>query len=53
MRRFSASPSTKITPFAKNKLAFVVVACPETTLIDSTEFYQPIVTPFELEIALK
>ncbi|KAI9332361.1 putative diphthamide synthesis protein-domain-containing protein [Obelidium mucronatum] len=31
---------------------FVLVACPENTLVDSKEFMQPIVTPFELEIAL-
>lgn len=31
---------------------FVHVACSENTLIDSKEFYQPIVTPFEVEIAL-
>lgn len=30
---------------------FVLVACPENSLLDSKEFYQPIVTPFELEIA--
>lgn len=30
---------------------FVLVACPENTLIDSKEFYKPIVTPFEMEIA--
>ncbi|KAI8608632.1 putative diphthamide synthesis protein-domain-containing protein [Chytriomyces sp. MP71] len=32
--------------------AFVLVACPENTLVDSREFMQPIVTPFELEMAL-
>jgi diphthamide biosynthesis protein 2 len=31
---------------------FVYVACPENSLIDSREFYRPIVTPYELEIAL-
>ncbi|KAJ2933771.1 hypothetical protein H1R20_g3326, partial [Candolleomyces eurysporus] len=31
---------------------YVLVACPENSLIDAKEFYQPIVTPFELEIAL-
>jgi len=30
---------------------FVLVACPENSLIDSQEFYKPIITPFELEIA--
>ncbi|KAJ3208010.1 Diphthamide biosynthesis protein 2 [Entophlyctis luteolus] len=32
--------------------AFVLVACPENTLVDSRDFMQPIVTPFELELAL-
>ncbi|ORX92879.1 diphthamide biosynthesis protein [Basidiobolus meristosporus CBS 931.73] len=31
---------------------YVLVACPENSLIDSKEFYRPVVTPFELEIAL-
>ncbi|KAI9331137.1 diphthamide biosynthesis protein 2 [Pilaira anomala] len=31
---------------------YVLVSCPENSLIDSKEFYRPIVTPFELEIAL-
>ncbi|CAG8792687.1 19317_t:CDS:10, partial [Dentiscutata erythropus] len=31
---------------------FVLVSCPENCLLDSKEFYRPIVTPFELEIAL-
>ncbi|CAE6424751.1 unnamed protein product [Rhizoctonia solani] len=31
---------------------YVLVACPENSVIDSKEFYRPIVTPFELEIAL-
>eukprot|EP00299_Pterocystis_sp_00344_P010732 c4879_g1_i1.p1 GENE.c4879_g1_i1~~c4879_g1_i1.p1 ORF type:complete len:379 (-),score=127.98 c4879_g1_i1:110-1246(-) len=31
---------------------FVVVACPLNSLISSKEFYRPIVTPFELRIAL-
>ncbi|KAJ9593395.1 hypothetical protein L9F63_015099 [Diploptera punctata] len=30
---------------------FVLVACPENSLMDSKEFFQPIVTPYELEIA--
>eukprot|EP00112_Aurelia_sp_Birch-Aquarium-sp1_P009642 Seg2100.8 transcript_id=Seg2100.8/GoldUCD/mRNA.D3Y31 product="hypothetical protein" protein_id=Seg2100.8/GoldUCD/D3Y31 len=30
---------------------FVLVACPENSLINSQEFYRPIVTPFEMEIA--
>jgi len=31
---------------------FVLIACPQNSLIDSKEFLKPIVTPFELEIAL-
>ncbi|ORX46325.1 diphthamide biosynthesis protein 2 [Hesseltinella vesiculosa] len=31
---------------------YVLVACPENSLIDSKEFYRPIVTPYELELAL-
>ncbi|KAJ3106627.1 Diphthamide biosynthesis protein 2 [Phlyctochytrium planicorne] len=31
---------------------FVLVACPENLLIDSKEFLKPIVTPFELELAI-
>ncbi|KAI7900874.1 diphthamide biosynthesis protein 2 [Cokeromyces recurvatus] len=31
---------------------YVLVSCPENSLIDSKEFYRPIVTPFELELAL-
>ena len=31
---------------------WVVVGCWESSLIDSKEFYKPIVTPFELELAL-
>ncbi|KAF9444614.1 diphthamide biosynthesis protein [Macrolepiota fuliginosa MF-IS2] len=47
----------KLTP---SKLAnfleiecFVLVACPENSLIEAKEFFKPIVTPFELEVALK
>lgn len=31
---------------------YILVACPENSLIDAKEFYQPIVTPYELEVAL-
>ncbi|KAI8053998.1 putative diphthamide synthesis protein-domain-containing protein [Syncephalis plumigaleata] len=31
---------------------FVLVACPENSLIDGKDFYQPVITPFELELAL-
>ena len=30
---------------------FVLIACPENSLIDSKEFFRPIVTPFEMELA--
>ena len=30
---------------------YVLVACPENTLIDSGEFYHPVVTPYEMEMA--
>lgn len=30
---------------------FVLVACPENSLIDSSEMFQPVVTPFEMELA--
>jgi len=30
---------------------FVLVACPETSFLDSKEFLQPIITPYELELA--
>ncbi|KAI0739403.1 diphthamide biosynthesis protein [Daedaleopsis nitida] len=32
---------------------FVLVACPENSLLDAKEFLRPIVTPYELEIALQ
>ena len=32
---------------------FVLVACPENTLVDSKEFFKPVVTPFEMELAVK
>jgi len=31
---------------------FVLVSCPENSCIDSKEFYKPIITPFELQVAL-
>lgn len=41
----------KLANFAEIEM-FVLVACPENSLIDSKDFLQPIITPFELEIAL-
>ncbi|KAG6839166.1 hypothetical protein C0991_005310, partial [Blastosporella zonata] len=32
---------------------FVLVACPENSVIEAKEFLRPIVTPFELEVALQ
>ncbi|KAF9074276.1 putative diphthamide synthesis protein-domain-containing protein, partial [Rhodocollybia butyracea] len=32
---------------------FVLVACPENSLVDAKDFYRPIITPYELEIALQ
>ncbi|KAI9873142.1 MAG: Diphthamide biosynthesis protein 2, partial [Watsoniomyces obsoletus] len=32
---------------------WVVIGCWESSLIDSREFYKPIITPFELELALR
>lgn len=30
---------------------FVLISCPECMILDSKEFYQPIVTPYEVELA--
>ncbi|RXN17345.1 diphthamide biosynthesis 2 [Labeo rohita] len=30
---------------------YVLVACPENSLLDSSEFYRPVVTPFEMDLA--
>lgn len=30
---------------------FVLVGCPENTLVDSTQYYKPIITPYEMELA--
>ena len=30
---------------------FVLIACPENTLLDSSELYKPVVTPYEMELA--
>ncbi|XP_064415501.1 2-(3-amino-3-carboxypropyl)histidine synthase subunit 2 [Latimeria chalumnae] len=30
---------------------YVLVACPENSLLDCSEFYRPVVTPYEMEIA--
>ncbi|CAK4077951.1 unnamed protein product [Aphanomyces euteiches] len=41
----------KLSNFAEID-AFCLVACAENTLLDSSEFFKPIVTPFELMLAL-
>lgn len=30
---------------------FVLVACPQNSLLNSTDFYRPLITPYEMEIA--
>ena len=30
---------------------FVLIACSENTLLDSSEFYKPVITPYEMELA--
>ncbi|XP_061661692.1 2-(3-amino-3-carboxypropyl)histidine synthase subunit 2 [Syngnathoides biaculeatus] len=30
---------------------FVLISCPENALLDASEFYRPVVTPFEMEVA--
>ncbi|KAF5391100.1 hypothetical protein D9757_003177 [Collybiopsis confluens] len=32
---------------------FVLVACPENSLVEAKDFYRPIITPYELEVALR
>ncbi|CCA66417.1 related to DPH2-diphtheria toxin resistance protein [Serendipita indica DSM 11827] len=41
----------KLANFAEIE-CFVLVACPENSIVESKDFMQPVVTPFELEIAL-
>ncbi|KAI9461404.1 diphthamide biosynthesis protein [Russula earlei] len=42
----------KLANFAEIE-CFVLVACPENSLVDSKDFIRPIVTPFELQVALQ
>lgn len=44
--------AAKIANFAEVE-GWVVVGCWESSLVEGTEFFRPVVTPFELEIALK
>lgn len=30
---------------------YVLVACPQNSLLDSSDFYRPVITPYELELA--
>ena len=41
----------KLANFPEIEL-FVMVACPENSVIDSKDFMQPVITPYELDIAL-
>ncbi|KAF0685986.1 Aste57867_22189 [Aphanomyces stellatus] len=41
----------KLSNFAEIDV-FCLVACAENTLLDSTDFFKPIVTPYELQLAL-
>ncbi|BFY99282.1 hypothetical protein BsWGS_02321 [Bradybaena similaris] len=40
----------KLANFAEVDI-YVLVACPESTLLDQSDFYRPVVSPFEMEIA--
>lgn len=40
----------KLANFAEVDV-YVVVACAENSLVDSSEFYKPVVTPYEMELA--
>ncbi|KAH9017780.1 diphthamide biosynthesis protein, partial [Lactarius deliciosus] len=42
----------KLANFAEIE-CFVLVACPENSVIDAKDFFRPIVTPFELQLALQ
>eukprot|EP00172_Hildenbrandia_rubra_P002263 Plantae.Rhodophyta-Hildenbrandia_rubra.ctg2993.p1 GENE.Plantae.Rhodophyta-Hildenbrandia_rubra.ctg2993~~Plantae.Rhodophyta-Hildenbrandia_rubra.ctg2993.p1 ORF type:complete len:489 (+),score=82.67 Plantae.Rhodophyta-Hildenbrandia_rubra.ctg2993:2187-3653(+) len=42
---------SKLANFAEMDL-FVLVACPQNSLIDSKEYFKPIITPLELDAAL-
>ncbi|KAI0271164.1 putative diphthamide synthesis protein-domain-containing protein [Russula aff. rugulosa BPL654] len=42
----------KLANFAEIE-CFVLVACPENSPIDAKDFFRPIVTPFELQLALQ
>ena len=44
--------AAKIANFAEIG-AWVVIGCWESSLVDSKDFFAPIVTPFELEVALE
>jgi diphthamide biosynthesis protein 2 len=44
--------AAKIANFAEVQ-GWVVVGCWESSLVEGKEFYRPVITPFELELALK
>ncbi|KAJ2810119.1 Diphthamide biosynthesis protein 2 [Coemansia furcata] len=41
----------KLANFAEIQ-TYVLVACPENSLVDSKEFFSPVVTPYEMQLAL-
>ncbi|KAJ2611803.1 Diphthamide biosynthesis protein 2 [Coemansia sp. RSA 1365] len=41
----------KLANFAEIE-TFILVACPENSLVDSKDFYQPVVTPYEMLLAI-
>ena len=43
---------TNYLPLLSEIDVFVLVACPENSLLDSKEYLKPIITPFELDVAL-
>ncbi|KAF7328851.1 2-(3-amino-3-carboxypropyl)histidine synthase subunit 2 [Mycena venus] len=43
---------SKLANFAEIE-CFVLVACPENSLVEARDFLRPIITPFELEVALQ
>ncbi|KAK6424506.1 Diphthamide biosynthesis protein 2 [Oleoguttula sp. CCFEE 5521] len=44
--------AAKLANFAEIE-GWVIIGCWESSLVDSGEFYKPVITPFELEVALQ
>ena len=49
--KFAISLTAALIPFMGLQV-FVMLSCPESVILDCKEFYQPIITPFEADIAL-